>query len=195
MSFRKAFTLIELLVVIAIIGILATVSIVNFNSAKMKARDAKRKSDLATIQQALEMYYDDKGNYPKISGWAFSTDDVSATNSGWGQLQNELKDYTSKLPVDPVNKLNSPNYSPDGPWREKSFVYAYGRDTANFSGKYDLVAKLENPSDQDRTDKKCWKFHTAGQEYSWVAGENNQCSLPIQSIYYSAWAVALYADH
>ena len=61
---KQAFTLIELLVVIAIIGLLSTLSIIALNSARAKARDAKRVSDVKQIQIALEMYYNDAGNYP-----------------------------------------------------------------------------------------------------------------------------------
>ncbi|MFY9493237.1 MAG: prepilin-type N-terminal cleavage/methylation domain-containing protein [Minisyncoccia bacterium] len=52
------FTLVELLVVIAIIGILASVVLVSLNSARSKARDARRIADLHQISLALESYYD-----------------------------------------------------------------------------------------------------------------------------------------
>ena len=61
---KKGFTLIELLVVIAIIGLLSTLSILALNSARARARDAKRISDIKQIQTALEMYYNDAGDYP-----------------------------------------------------------------------------------------------------------------------------------
>ena len=61
---KKAFTLIELLVVIAIIGLLSTLSIIALNSARAKARDAKRISDVKQMQVALEMFYNDTGDYP-----------------------------------------------------------------------------------------------------------------------------------
>jgi len=66
---RKGFTLIELLVVLGILGILATVLLVAINpSAQLqKANDAHRKSDLETLQRALELYYQDKGSYPPSS--------------------------------------------------------------------------------------------------------------------------------
>lgn len=64
---KKAFTLIELLVVIAIIGLLSTLSIIALNSARAKARDAKRISDVKQMQVALEMYYNDMANYPETA--------------------------------------------------------------------------------------------------------------------------------
>ncbi len=50
---RKGFTLVELLVVIGIIGILATIAAVSAGGALKKARDAKRKNDLAQIGRFL----------------------------------------------------------------------------------------------------------------------------------------------
>lgn len=70
---RRAFTLIELLIVIAIIGILAAVVIVLLSSAKPKARDAQRKSDLNQIGKALELYHSENDLYP-----------VTGLGNGWG---------------------------------------------------------------------------------------------------------------
>ena len=61
---KKAFTLIELLVVIAIIGLLSTLSILALNQARARARDTKRISDVRQIQTALELYYNEVGDYP-----------------------------------------------------------------------------------------------------------------------------------
>src|SRR6185369_14455312 len=61
---RKGFTLVELLVVIAIIGILTAIITANFAGAKAKSRDAKRVSDLAQLQLALEQQFDKCEAYP-----------------------------------------------------------------------------------------------------------------------------------
>ena len=62
----SGFTLIELLVVIAIIGLLSTMSVLALNSARARARDAKRLADVKQISTALEIYYNDSGNYPSV---------------------------------------------------------------------------------------------------------------------------------
>lgn len=50
---KKGYSLIELLVVIAIIGLLASLVMVATSSVRVKARDTKRKSDLAQINKLL----------------------------------------------------------------------------------------------------------------------------------------------
>lgn len=61
---KKGFTLIELLVVIAIIGVLASTVLASVNTARTKARDARRSADLNQVRLALEFYLDQNGQYP-----------------------------------------------------------------------------------------------------------------------------------
>ncbi len=64
-KFTKGFTLIELLVVVAIIGILAAIVYAPLQTALRKGRDAKKISEMKTIQSSLMMYADsNNGNYP-----------------------------------------------------------------------------------------------------------------------------------
>ena len=60
----RGFTLIELLVVIAIIGILSSVVLASLGTARQKARDATRVSDIKNVQLALNLYYDGSQSFP-----------------------------------------------------------------------------------------------------------------------------------
>lgn len=61
-----AFTLIELLVVVTIMIVLMSIGIASFSSAGKSARDAKRKSDMETVRQAMVVYKTQSatGDYP-----------------------------------------------------------------------------------------------------------------------------------
>jgi len=61
---QAGFTIIELLIVIAIIGILATLVLTNFQGAQAKSRDVTRKSDINSLYQKLEEFYNENGGYP-----------------------------------------------------------------------------------------------------------------------------------
>lgn len=60
---NKGFSLIELLITIAIIGLISTIAFVSLNGVRKKARDTKRKNDIAQIGRflALSCYEPDSG--------------------------------------------------------------------------------------------------------------------------------------
>jgi prepilin-type N-terminal cleavage/methylation domain-containing protein len=64
-KFKKGSLLIEMLIAIAILAILSTVGYAGISTQIAKAKDAKIKSDLITIRNAFDQYYDDTGCYPK----------------------------------------------------------------------------------------------------------------------------------
>lgn len=62
--FRKGFTLIELLIVIAILGILASIVVVSLGNSKAKSRDTRRKADVKTLYDAVNLYALDNYKFP-----------------------------------------------------------------------------------------------------------------------------------
>ncbi|MFA6076915.1 MAG: type II secretion system protein [Candidatus Paceibacterota bacterium] len=63
---RDGFTLIELLVVISIFSLMASIVLSATNNVRSTARDSSRISTLNTVQTALELYYSDYGEYPRV---------------------------------------------------------------------------------------------------------------------------------
>ncbi len=114
-STNRGFTLIELLVVIAIIAILTAVIMTNIYSSRGKARDAKRISDIAQIQLALEQYFNKNGGYPSADN-GYLVPDVLKTDG-----------YISVIPTDPTTHAK----------------YTYGTDSNATHFDYVLKASLE----------------------------------------------------
>ena len=82
---ERGFTLVEMMVVIVIIGLLATIVIINVMPATDRAANARVRADLATIEQAVEMYRLDNLRYP-------------TTQEGLNSL---VPRYIRRLPNDP----------------------------------------------------------------------------------------------
>lgn len=90
------FTLIEILVASTIIIVLTSISLASFATANKSARDAKRKSDLESVRQALVLYKTQEGSYPVNTTFADTVGDLITGVSGRTYL-------TPPAPLDPIN--------------------------------------------------------------------------------------------
>ncbi len=99
---RKGFTLIELLIVIALIGLLAMISIIVLNGARLKQRDTKRVSDVQIIRAALEQYWFRNASYPSLAATNIGTGVYSTiTSNGFEGVAPTGEVFLQKVPVGP----------------------------------------------------------------------------------------------
>lgn len=96
---KNGFTLVELMVVIVIIGLLATIVALNVIPSGDTARVQKAKADIATIEQALEMYRLQQSNYPTTAQGLAALTSVPAGLANPAAYQ--AGGYIKKLPDDP----------------------------------------------------------------------------------------------
>jgi general secretion pathway protein G len=81
---ERGFTIIELLVVLSIIVILSTMGMAQYRNSVIRSREAVLKEDLFRMNDAIDQYYADRGQYP-------------------GTLDALVSEgYMRKLPVDPI---------------------------------------------------------------------------------------------
>ena len=78
----RGFTLIELLVVIAIIGILSSIVLASLNSARQKARDASRLSDVREMVKLMNL----ETSEAAVTLTGCAADAVTTLCSGPGQI-------------------------------------------------------------------------------------------------------------
>ena len=106
------FTLIELLVVISIIGFLATASMVVLNSARVKARNVRRNSDITQLAKAFRLAADASGGIlPSALNPGYCV-----SSSCYGNFSTILADATVDAAVAPFikEKPDDPAYSRSG---------------------------------------------------------------------------------
>ena len=113
---KNGFSLVELLVVITIIAILSVAAYTAVGGNTVKARDAKRKQDISTIQQALELYYAEKSSYPPVP------------------LSSLPKKYLSDTPKDPGSAKHDYVYVVSGSTYEIGATLENDGAVANFQG-------------------------------------------------------------
>lgn len=138
---NKGFTLVELLVVIAIIGVLATLVLLQLGTARARARDTKRITDVNQIRTAIEQYFEDNnGQYPDAGSW-----------------ETDIRKYLTNVPKDPLDTTKSYGYAVDTTKSKFQVWTTLEQTAAALSGDADIPAKSNgwNGSAADGDDSAC----------------------------------------
>ena len=126
MKRRQGFTLLEILIVVAIIGILSGIILVSLGGARGRARDSKRKTEIAQIGRFLTLssYLPDGGE-------------------GEYDLIPLAEEILNKYPQHQKYLSNVPQDPKTGSETESKYIY-----TVNSEGtKCAIYANLENPNE------------------------------------------------
>jgi prepilin-type N-terminal cleavage/methylation domain-containing protein len=118
-TLKPGFTLAELLMVLAIGSILVTGALIGGSNVLRRSRDAMRLADMQIIEQALRMYYQDHGHYPRqaITG-AGAHNAIPDTGEIIGgptesNIDTALSPYLDHIPGDPLHDGTNYYYAYD----------------------------------------------------------------------------------
>ena len=92
---RGAFTLIELLLVLVILSVLAAVVVPKFGGKSKQAKEAAAKSDIASLETALDTFEVDTGRYPA------QEEGLDALLNAPGSVKAWKGPYVKRPPKDP----------------------------------------------------------------------------------------------
>ncbi len=111
---QTGFTIVELLIVVVVIAILAVITIVSYNGITERAKFSTMRSDLASINKAILLYYADNGSYPITP--ASSSTCASGGWCGWEQATGDgfvpglSPKYMNQIPQLPTSNAYGDTY-------------------------------------------------------------------------------------
>lgn len=145
---RSGFTVIELLVVIVVLGILVTLTIVNYNGIQARSRDTIVKNAAKQLAVELLRYSSDTGKTPIQTGGGW-------LGQGSGYVSAQFVDVNYPLAIETV--LVNGGYLPSGftaslPKNTRYNSSAYTLMLYACGSKYVVYYSLEAPSSSDISD-------------------------------------------
>lgn len=84
---QAGFTLIEVVAAAALLGLMVTMAMPSLSAANSKVKNSRLKADLATVDQAIQLYVIDNGKLPKT---------LSDLSSEYVKNVGDIKDATGK---------------------------------------------------------------------------------------------------
>ena len=109
---NQGFTIVELLIVIVVIGILALLVITTYSGIQAKARNAKRSTDIASLQTQLEAFFSQNGYYPSLT---------DMNGAAW--LTAHMPSLDQNALIDPSNPSSPPSKTLLAAPAAKSYSY------------------------------------------------------------------------
>jgi len=130
-----AFTLIELMVVIVILGILAAFVVPRITKRPEDAKVTKARIEISNLEQALELYYLDNGNYPTTEQGLRALIEKPSTGEVLESWREGGYLNKKKIPIDPWG--NKYVYVSPGVHMDDFDLFSLGKDGEEGGEGYD----------------------------------------------------------
>jgi prepilin-type N-terminal cleavage/methylation domain-containing protein len=174
---RRGFTLIEALSVVSILGVLASLTVFAITQAQRQARDAKRKSDIATIAQGFEARYEDRYCTERVYPGRKMPINTQDNKYSWSELNSSV---ANNARLDSCEKPLS-SYLPTLPTDENPYYFnlsTLDQKRNNPAKHYRLTAALEKQLSETeqltcKSQSSVWEVEFGGSPYGCADSANN----------------------